>query len=418
MFVALGTSCLLAVLAVSDPARANTAALPNMQLTRAGTGINETVTVEAQGLYRLVFEAGDNWGCAQWYDLVNDPAANVNLTKSTDVGIISGPDKEEPGLFNMVWYGTQPNDPKLYMHAAKYDFPNTARSFTVLESNPNRVVVEAVSHPMLPAGVLDNLTVKVQYSIYPDGRIYIDSHMTAAAPQNITSEWRCAVMGLCDPPNTQSGAPDSAGWIRSTTTQNPYNWTAGPEKYIYAYWSKSTPAPYADFTKASVMLVPINLTGGNPDMVKQGAHGWTGFKRWYYSSYGAISMAAGETITQHYLLQLGAENSSILPNLSTSAVCNPIANAYIADPTPPPVQTYCLGDANGDGFVTFQDYIVLELNFGKSGSTWAMGDFNGDGVTNFKDYIILETNFGKSVPEPASVSLLLLSGVSLLRRKR
>ncbi len=74
------------------------------------------------------------------------------------------------------------------------------------------------------------------------------------------------------------------------------------------------------------------------------------------------------------------------------------------------------GDANADGFVTFQDYIVLELNFGCTGTGFSNGDFNGDGKVDFKDYIVLESNFGRSVPEPASL-LSLVSGACLLRRR-
>ncbi len=65
------------------------------------------------------------------------------------------------------------------------------------------------------------------------------------------------------------------------------------------------------------------------------------------------------------------------------------------------VNPYVPGDANTDGKVSFQDYIVLERNFGLSGIGWAGGDFNFDGVTNFQDYIILERNFGKTIAAPA-----------------
>ena len=54
--------------------------LGRMQLVDSGSSLSRTVTVESPGLFRLVFEAADNWGIAQWYDLVNDPSAKTNLT--------------------------------------------------------------------------------------------------------------------------------------------------------------------------------------------------------------------------------------------------------------------------------------------------------------------------------------------------
>ncbi len=83
--------------------------------------------------------------------------------------------------------------------------------------------------------------------------------------------------------------------------------------------------------------------------------------------------------------------------------------------------TLLMGDANGDGVVNFKDYIVLEGNFNKTGTGFAGGDFDGDGKVTFKDYIVLESNFNKtagSVPEPASISMLILCVVPTLLRRR
>ena len=76
------------------------------------------------------------------------------------------------------------------------------------------------------------------------------------------------------------------------------------------------------------------------------------------------------------------------------------------------------GDANGDGKVSFADYLILEANFGKTGMSWVQGDFNNDGKVSFADYLLLEQNFGKSIPEPATLSLLVLGGLAVLRRRR
>jgi glycosyltransferase involved in cell wall biosynthesis len=304
----------------------------SMRLTDSGSGLSRRVTVESTGLFRLVFEAGDNWGLSQWYDLVNDPSAQTNLT-GPGYGVSHDISTAEPGLFQQVFYGTNPNDPKLYTRAASYYFPNSPRSFNVLENSPSRVVVQAISSPMVNAvGVLSNVTAGVTYYIYPNGKIYVHSVLRVTSAQT-AGEWRCATLGLSDPTSGDPyTGPDSTGWIRSTTTQNPYQSVGAAESYIFAYWRASTtPAPYRNFTKASILLVP---KPGNPNQGAQGRHNWPGWKRWYYGNV-RLNMAAGQSLTQDYFIQLGTQGSSVLPNINSSAVADPIAQAYFANPTPP-----------------------------------------------------------------------------------
>lgn len=72
------------------------------------------------------------------------------------------------------------------------------------------------------------------------------------------------------------------------------------------------------------------------------------------------------------------------------------------------------GDANADGAVTFQDFLTISRNFGRSGG-WDRGDFTNDGQIAFGDFLALSENFNKetppallladsmqSVPEPAA----------------
>ena len=189
----------------------------------------------------------------------------------------------EPGLFQQVFYGTKPDDPKLYTRAASYYFPNSPRTFNILKIPVHAVVVQAISSPVANAvGVLSNVTADVTYYIYPNGKIYVHSVLQVAAAQT-ASEWRCATLGLSDPTSGDPySGPDSTGWIRSSTTQNPYSSVSAPESYIFAYWRASTtPAPYTNFTKASVLLVP---RPGNPNQGQQGRHNWGGWKRWYYGN--------------------------------------------------------------------------------------------------------------------------------------
>jgi hypothetical protein len=81
------------------------------------------------------------------------------------------------------------------------------------------------------------------------------------------------------------------------------------------------------------------------------------------------------------------------------------------------------GDANGDGQVNGADYAVWAADYGASGATWSQGDFNADGQVNGADYAIWAANYGStggvsSTPEPATLSLMALGAVAILRRRR
>ncbi len=89
-----------------------------------------------------------------------------------------------------------------------------------------------------------------------------------------------------------------------------------------------------------------------------------------------------------------------------------------------PEPEFLLGDANHDGVVSAGDYACVQANFGNTGALGGelMGDANGDGVISAGDYASVQANFGNTAaavaPEPASMLLLAIGGLALLRRQR
>jgi hypothetical protein len=318
---------------------------PSLSLVISGTGTNQIATVESSNQFRLVFEASDNWGLSQWYDLVNDPNATTNLAGPIySVNGPSNPCAAEPGLQNMVFYGD--NDAKLNMREAGCAFSNNTRSMTVLSSSPSLVVIQTSGHPMTGLPNIDtNITGTNTYYIFPNGQIYVHDTVSVATAKDLGCAGSCdlfiSTMELEDPTQQGTTPPDSQGWIRASATQNPYSYVGSQENYVFAYWGPGTPSPYTNYTKASILLVP---SPNNPTTLYQIIHSWSsgpgyGVVRWGYRMSPGPNMSAGQTIAYDFLLQLGTQGSSVLPNINSSAVAAPIATSYRANPIPPGVTT-------------------------------------------------------------------------------
>jgi hypothetical protein len=124
------------------------------------------------------------------------------------------------------------------------------------------------------------------------------------------------------------------------------------------------------------------------------------------------------TITVDVTLAAGDDLSLYKGALETNdhARLSGIRIEQIAPPHP--------GDANIDEKVDVYDLAILANNYSLPGDKdWEHADFNDDDTVDVYDLSILANNYGwaaggQAVPEPAALSLLILTGGALLRRKR
>jgi len=84
-----------------------------------------------------------------------------------------------------------------------------------------------------------------------------------------------------------------------------------------------------------------------------------------------------------------------------------------------------VGDANHDGVVDADDYIILKRHMGAAAGAGASeGDFNDSGTVDWDDLQILVGAFNaaggqaSAVPEPASLAMLALAATAVVRRRR
>jgi hypothetical protein len=88
------------------------------------------------------------------------------------------------------------------------------------------------------------------------------------------------------------------------------------------------------------------------------------------------------------------------------------------------------GDANGDGKVDSADLATWQQNYdplGENQNTFDMGDWSGDGLIDSADLALWQQNYdpigpgglgAAHTPEPATLLLLVVGGVVLLKQRR
>ncbi len=219
----------------------------------------------------------------------------------------------------------------------------------------------------------------------------------------------------------QTGRVDfSGGTIRARTIDDPYgkfNWTGGsleigtfqgdldnPSGNLVPGLSPGLARVTGDYIQGADALLEIEIDGPVPtvgyDQVKVGGNVQLDGTLDLLVSH-ALPLNVGETFV---LIDALGDVLGKFESIHGAFQTNTRGVAVTYDTHQVRAIIALLGDANLDGAVDGQDFIIWNANKFSSGNGWSTGDFDGDGTTDGKDFILWNynkfTSVDTSVPVP------------------
>ncbi|MCH2176110.1 MAG: hypothetical protein MK193_10335 [Lentisphaeria bacterium] len=357
-------------------------------------GYEHRFYIESPGEFRLGFVRAMNYGPSEWYDLKFDPEAKSNLLRRDlgdgangfqgslfnqvinphdvigHIGLAGSVFKDEPKTLKVVEANavrvivdteyramlsrTCSQEFKLLTRYAIYatgriyvkntllfeeDYTLTTwRHATVSLGDPQHYAYGTKENGEGVA--LDEQTFKVEGANWVPGSLKFMQFeqpkwktwlISDNTKDTITIGQRKSGQGaLMSGPYNIGSSETHFGWLRGNDQTNPHSWSRNESKFCFTYWDKSTPAPFTDYARSSVLLVPAL---SNPYKGSSNLHSWVGFKRHYFGGDFKVIGKKGESVTQYYLIQLGEEGSELLPDIRSSAVASKYAESYLKPQT-------------------------------------------------------------------------------------
>jgi len=205
----------------------------------------------------------------------------------------------------------------------------------------------------------------------------------------------------------------------------------GKEVTLFAYsgtqYYKLAALDMSAYAPNTLMDIPVSCTL-QINVVSTSAVSLVGFASVEGNPVGMLAATAGVTVPS---FPEGSEAGDI-PVISYGAV-GFVVNAKDATGISGTVDNFnaevadalLTADFNFDGIVDVNDLSLLAANYGGTGKTLLQGDANFDGIVDVNDLSLLAANYGSgtssapvAAPEPATMSLLAVGALALIRRRK